>query len=122
MMILFYIACVIVTNMLVWFKSDAIIEWGSLLGLSKFVKVNEFQEAKKAYLPLDLNYPTFLRNKYDNFITKMASCPLCLCIWQSNIFCFIISLFFWDLYFVIMTPVVCIMSLIIWGTVNKLPK
>ena len=59
-MILFYIACVIVTNMLVWFKSDAIIEWGSLLRLSKFVKIKEFQEDKKNWLPLDLNYPTFL--------------------------------------------------------------
>ena len=33
--------------MLVWFKSDAIIEWGSLLRLSKFVKIKEFQEDKK---------------------------------------------------------------------------
>ena len=106
--------------MLVWFKSDAIIEWGSLLRLSKFVKIKEFQEDKKNWLPLDLNYPTFLRNRYDNFITKMLSCPLCLSIWQSNSFCLVISLFFWDPYFVIMTPVVCVMALIIYGIVNKL--
>ena len=120
-MILFYIACVIVTNMLVWFKSDAIIEWGSLLRLSKFVKIKEFQEDKKNWLPLDLNYPTFLRNRYDNFITKMLSCPLCLSMWLSIILCLPIALFFNPI-ILLFIPTICIISLMTYGIVTSLLK
>ena len=107
-------------TMLIWFKSDAIVEWGSLFGLSKLFKVIEFYKMRLDFAPSDLNYPTFLKEKYKNFITKMLSCPLCLSVWLSNIFCFTSSVFLLDPFYLIMTPVVCILVLFIYGIINKL--
>jgi hypothetical protein len=108
--------------MLVWLKSDAIIEWGSLLGLSKLLKVNEFYSMKREENSLMIDYPHFLDIKYHNFITKMLSCPLCLSVWLSIILCSIISITLLDFYILVLIPTVCILSLITYGIINGLIK
>jgi hypothetical protein len=57
--------------MLIWFKSDAFIEYMSLLGLSKFVKDKEYKLEK--FENLNLNYPSFLKMKYDKLATKKVT-------------------------------------------------
>ena len=103
--------------LLVWFKSEALIEWGSLLGISKFLKTEEFQKMKFEELPNSLNYPTFLKIKYNNFITKLISCPLCLSIWLS-IFISTITFFITsNLIFLLLIPPTIILSLFIYGII-----
>lgn len=122
MLELFCIVNTIALIMMIWLKSDAIIEWGSLFGLSKFLKIQEFYEMKLNELPTEITYPTFLKIKYNNFITKMLTCPLCLCIWLSNLFCFSYSFLTLDPFFLFLVPPVCIMSLLTYGITMSLIK
>ena len=75
------IICLNASIMLIWFKSDAFVEWIKLFGLGKFIKYQEFLDAK-----LDnfiITYPLFLKMKYPFFIFKLIGCPLCLGTWLS---------------------------------------
>lgn len=102
--------------LLIWFKSEAILEWGTLFRLSKLLKEEEFKKQKINQIPLEITYPMFLRINYNCFITKMISCPLCLSTWLSIIFILLSSIS------ILFIPIVCILSLILYGTVSILLK
>ena len=114
---LIYIISLITLMLLVWLKSDALIEWGSLFGLSKFLMIEEFYSERLIQILsneiYNYNYPSFLRSKYNNFITKLLVCPLCLSVWLSVLMCIIFST-------LLAIPLVCVSSLIIYGVITKL--
>src|ERR1035441_10452396 len=70
------LSCFISTVMLVWFKSDAFIEWASLLGFSSQVK--EWEYKNQRFEDVTLNYPRFLKMQSEKFIFRLIGCPLCL--------------------------------------------
>ena len=123
MMELFLVVNFITLIMLIWLKSDAIVEWGSLVGLSKFLKLEEFN-TEKLESPIkgnSLTYPSFLKNKYHyNFITKLLGCPLCLSVWLSILACIFISIMSANWLNLLLIPTVCILSLITYGLVITL--
>ena len=108
--------------MLVWFKSDAIIEYGYLFGLSKFLNKEKFLLMRMEQMPIGINYPTFLKIRYDNFVTRLLSCPLCFSVWMSIISCMSISIVWSQPKVLILIPIVCISSLIGYGTITSLLK
>ncbi len=108
--------------LLVWFKSDAIVEWGSLLGLSKLLKLDEFYKMRMDESSLGINYPTFLKIKYNNFIVNMLACPLCLSIWLVAFICFPLSTLLLSPMLIVMIPSIVIISLILYGIVTLLLK
>ena len=115
---LIYIISFITLILLIWLKSDAIIEWGSLFGLSKILKIEDYFDKRLEMvmrgISISYSYPEFLKEKYNyNFITKMLGCPLCLSVWLSILMCLIFSTF-------LSIPLVCISSLIAYGTITKL--
>lgn len=117
-MIELYISCLIAIMLMVWLKTDAIVEWGSVFGLSKILKEDEFYRFKLEQLlgPIpssDITYSTFLRLKYNSFFTRLVSCPMCLSFWLSVIGCMVI-------FNPVVMPIVYILSLIIYGTLVKL--
>ena len=118
-MIELYIACLIAMVLLVWFKTDALIEWGSIFGLSKILKADEFYKFKMEQLlepicsPNDITYSTFLKLKYNCFLTRLLSCPWCLSVWLSIVAGVII-------FNPIAIPMMYIISLLIYGTIVKL--
>ena len=123
MIALFLIVNLIAFIMLIWLKSDAVVEWGTLFGLSKFLKIKEFRNERleSAMCGSSLNYPDFLKEKYNyNFITKMLACPLCLCTWLSSIACIIISFILLKPLILLLIPTITILSLIIYGIINTL--
>jgi hypothetical protein len=68
----------------VWYKSDAIVEYGRMLPLSwqEKLKINDY-----AALSVDdpqMTYAKFL-NRYvaDNFFTRLLECEICLSLWLS---------------------------------------
>ena len=83
----FFIAFVLI----IWLKKEAFIEYAKLLGLSKLLQVDKFED-REIY---ELNYPAFLLVNYNNFLTRLISCPICLGVWL-NIF---VCLFFRDFSF-----------------------
>jgi hypothetical protein len=117
-MIILVLTTLITLILLVWFKSDAIVEWGSLLGLSEFLMIDEFHKMKLEEAYLFINYPIFLKIKYHNFIVNMLACPLCLSVWLSLFFCS--GLFILSPILMAFMPVICIFSLILYGIATSL--
>lgn len=113
-----YLVFLIAIVLLVWLKTDALIEWGCKFGLSKILKEDEFYKFKLEQLlgpvpSYNISYPTFLKTKYNSFFTRLVSCPMCLSFWLSVIGCIVIS----DL---IAIPIVYILSLVLYGIIVKL--
>lgn len=118
---LFILVNLVTLVMLIWFKSDAVVEWFSLIGLKKLIKKREYIDMRMEQMPIDINYPTFLKMRYKNFITKMLACSLCFCVWISTILCLVIS-FFTSFWFMLMMPTIVILSMITYGVVTSLVK
>lgn len=115
----------IVVIMLVWLNSDALVHWGELFGLSKFLKVDEFHHARleAAIQGRGLSYPNFLKERYNyNFITTMLSCPLCLGIWFSSISGIGISIFLSNPLVLLLIPTITVAVVLIYGTITKVLK
>lgn len=112
MNMLIALTCLIVFNLVVWFKTDAVIEYGSLIGLSRWLKIREFQD-KKLVEPYLLTYPQFLRITYNNFSTRLISCPICLSVWMAIVFCVLGSCIY-------LIPLVCIASWLVYYLLNFL--
>lgn len=102
--------------MLVWFKSDAFIEYASLFGLKKLIKAQEYKDEKLENMYL--TYPLFLKMKYDKFIFRLIGCKLCFSVWWAAISSLFISSTI--LGFIGYTCVSCILSLFIFGNIDKL--
>ena len=109
LLVAFFIALIL----LIWFKTDAFVEYFTLLGFGNQIKSDEY-ENKKRLEEYQLTYPRFLRMKYDTFIIKIITCPICLSVWLTFIFGIFLVVS------VIVLPTLCITSLIIYGVTCKL--
>src|SRR5690349_7357699 len=121
-MILFILSTWVSLILLIWFMSDAIIDWGTVFGLGNFLKVKEYKGLKLAQLPLDINYPSFLNMKYNNFLTKLLSCPLCLSIWLTPGFYVFTAIILLNPLLIVYIPASVIISLLFYGLTVKLIK
>ena len=74
--------CWISFIMVVWFESDVVTTIANLTNTRSLLKINEFSKYK---LEIDVmsNYPNFLYSLYPGYITKLLSCPICLCFWST---------------------------------------
>lgn len=72
----------------IWFESDIIVTLIKLLRLNDKLYLKEY-EKERLELPGKLSYIDFLHVKKSNVITKLLSCPICLCFWLTLIQCFI---------------------------------
>ena len=68
----------------IWFESDIII---TLINIFKLQKKLFIEEYKKERLGIceKLHYLDFLHVRKSNFLTKLISCPICLCFWLTII-------------------------------------
>ena len=67
--------------LLLWFNTDAFVEYIRLLHLGGFLHIDEFVEA--AVDDPAATYPEFMVARYPNFFTKLVSCPKCLTFWLA---------------------------------------
>jgi hypothetical protein len=117
-----WIVCYITTVMLVWFKTDALIDWGQLIGLGTFLNAFDFYLERFRFAPNEFNYPSYLKIKYPNFLTKLISCPVCLSFWMVLAASFLVGILLLDLWLILFIPVTYILTLMTYGTVTKLLK
>jgi hypothetical protein len=70
--------------MVVWFESDIVNTIAKLFNLRSILKIYEFEKYK---LEVDVmcSYPNFLYERYPGYLTKLLSCPICLCFWSTLI-------------------------------------
>ena len=118
---LFILPFIISVIMLIWFKSDAFIDYAELFGLNRFIKEKEFRDER--LVNPTVSYPLFLKmkcgeNKLTKFLFKLIGCRLCSSIWLSAILSIIISSSLIN--FISYTCISCIISLFIFGHVSKL--
>jgi len=110
------LSCIVSLIMLIWFRSDAFVEWMKLFGLGKLIKYQEYLDAKLDNFAI--TYPLFLKLKYRWFIFKIIGCRLCSCVWLSVLTSLLISSSIVS--FIGYTSVLCILSLFIFGHISKL--
>lgn len=74
----------ITTLIFILFKTDALVEYTKVLRLKKIFKIDEYL-CFKISSGGNVNYFDFIKNKNNNFITRLISCPYCLGLWLSLI-------------------------------------
>lgn len=113
--------CWISFIMVVWFESDIITTIANLTNTKNLLKINEFGKYK---LEIDVmsNYPNFLYSLYPGYLTKLISCPICLCFWStlvsSNLL--IYSFGYPLIYSALLLPINYVCSLTIYLIIRKL--
>jgi len=106
---LIYPISFILMSLVIWFKTEAFIEYSELFKLDKIFKIEDYKTYKKTNPTMDYN--TFLRLKYPNFITKLISCPYCLGFW--------ITIFFVYFYGIINLSICYLISIILYKLLDK---
>jgi hypothetical protein len=107
--------------MVVWFESDIVQTISKLTSTRSLLKISDFEKYK---LEVDImsNYPNFLYEKYPGYLTKLLSCPICLCFWTTLIGVNLLTLLFgYQQWFsLLMLPINYICSLTIYLIIKKL--
>ena len=107
--------------MVVWFESDIIQTISKLTNTRSLLKIQDFEKYK---LEVDImsNYPNFLYEKYPGYLTKLLSCPICLCFWTTllgvNLLTY--TLGYQQLFVLLLLPVNYICSLFMYLVIRKL--
>ncbi len=101
----FFIAFILI----LWFKTEAFVEYARLFGLSRLLEIDKFDN-RDIY---ELNYPAFILVNHNNFLSRLISCPICLGVWLNITLC----LFFEDFSFFFIKILI---SLLIYFTTSVL--
>ena len=75
--------------LLVWFLSEAFVEYATLIGGARFFKILDYKEKQKAQASLD--YHGYLLENHSSFFIRLITCPLCLSFWVSLIVTFLVT-------------------------------
>jgi len=117
----FSLLCFISFILLIWFDSDAVETFAKLTKTRNLFKLPEFEKYK---LEEDImsNYANFLYTKYPGYLTKLISCPICLCFWTNLILSNLLLHFlgFPLIYFFVIFPINYIFSLAFYLIIRKL--
>jgi len=108
----FYSLGFVVTFLIVWFQTDAYIEYCKVFGLKKFLF---------GYDESDLTFPQYLytkrnvftKNKFILFYIKLITCPICLTFWLCLIPAFLLQNF-------LIVPLLYVCSLFVYLLFTKL--
>lgn len=107
--------------LIIWFESDIVQTIGKLTKTRNLLKLLEFEKYK---LEEDImcNYPNFLYTKYPGYLTKLISCPICLCFWSNLIYLsgYIFYLRYPTYYVLILLPINYVFSLLSYLIIKKL--
>jgi hypothetical protein len=66
--------------LLIWFRTEAFIEYCRVFKLEKFYK--EYDEKKKE--DARLTYHGYLLQYHNNFFTRLITCPICSSVWVAG--------------------------------------
>lgn len=78
-MVILTIICLIAVNLLIWFRTEAWLEYTRLLRLNFLSDYKGYEAAKSQ--DVMLTYNNFLRQKHDCFIVRLVTCPICSAVW-----------------------------------------
>lgn len=75
----------VVFFMYVWFETDALVDYGRALRLTKLLNIDQWETWREKYPRV--GYLEFVSVRYRSFMTKLISCKSCLCFWLSIVSC-----------------------------------
>ena len=104
------VICLIVTSLVVWFRTEAFEEYAKLFGADKFFKVRSYKKSRETNALL--TYHSFLLEWHDSFFVRLITCPYCLGYWLSLIACLVTERF--DL-----IGIYYVGSLLLYGVTSK---
>jgi hypothetical protein len=94
-----------VTFLVVWFHTEAFVEYCNLFNLKRLFKIGEFEKAQES--DFSLEYLSWLKQTYPNFFTKLVNCPWCIGFWFTLLSSWIFSTFY-------IFPVIYVFTLVIY--------
>ena len=103
----FYFIFTNVLLLIIWFRTDVIVEYSKIFKISKWLTVDDFEEKKKN--DFELTYHSYLRQYHNNFCIRLVTCPICISCWlllpslilygiENYSFCVVTSTFLYYLY------------------------
>jgi hypothetical protein len=75
----------VVFFMYVWFETDAFVDYGRALRLTKFLYIDDWDVWREKYPRV--TYLQYVSSRHRGFFTKLMSCKSCLCFWLSALAC-----------------------------------
>ncbi len=78
------IICLIALILVVWFRTEAWIEYTRLFHLNFLSHYKDFETKKKE--DVMLTYIQYLARYHDCFFTRLVTCPICQSVWWGIIF------------------------------------
>jgi len=108
---IFMSSFIVAMFLLIWFRSDAYLEYCRLFKLNFISFYKDYDEKRKDDVSLD--YHTYLRQYHNCFFTKLITCPICTAIWLAILNGILFAKFS-------VIPVTCVGGLILYGIVNKI--
>ena len=107
-----FLISLITLVMLIWFNSDAFVEYAKLVGGARFFGVTEYEEQQEKSASLD--YHGYLLDNKNSFFIRLITCPLCFSVWMSVILTFVLTDALW------LAPICNIASLILYKVTSNL--
>lgn len=110
-MLILLSSSIVACFLLIWFKSEAWIEYCRLFHLNKISFYKDFDQKKKN--DVTLTYHGYLNQYHTSFIVRLLTCPICSSIWVSILISIILNNF-------LLIPLSIIGGLLLFGTIHKL--
>ncbi len=79
-----FFSALVTVILLVWFRSNAFVEYLELLRLDMAFGVREYKKSSSE-VSYHMRYTDFILLKYNSFFIRLITCPLCLSVWISVI-------------------------------------
>tara|TARA_B100000676_G_C17348171_1_gene469546 strand:+ start:171 stop:521 length:351 start_codon:yes stop_codon:yes gene_type:complete len=107
-----FLISLITLVMLVWFNSDAFVEYAKLVGGAKFFGVTEFEKQQEKTATLD--YHGYLLENKNSFFIRLITCPLCFSVWISTVLTFVVTDSLW------LAPTCNLIGLVLYKLISNL--
>lgn len=91
---MFEVICFIAVVLLIWFETNAFIEYAHLLA-SKYPSLLDklhLKDYDMVSTASPISYPDYLTEYHNNFLTRLLSCPICVSIQMGLFFSLFIGL------------------------------
>ena len=117
----FSLVCFISFILVIWFESDIVNTISKLTNTRKLLRIPDYEKYKIENDPM-CSYPNFLNMVYPSWITKLLSCPICLCFWSTliSLATFTTLLNFPSFFGILLFPINYILSLLLYLNIRKL--
>lgn len=93
--------------LLIWFRTEAFVEYFKHSWFAKLFKINEYEEVNP-----DTSYIDFLREYYNCFFVRLITCPICLSVWLGGFLALFAN--------ILSYPVITVFGLFFYLLISKL--